>query len=65
MAGVWVWCEIVCRHCAGTTGGQSISGSRIPKRDMIKYIKEFGWVIDGQDAFCSEECHKHEKGTIK
>lgn len=58
MGGVYIWCEIVCAHCANTIGGRHVSGNRIPKREMLKEIKKYGWIIDGQGAFCNEQCHK-------
>lgn len=61
MGGVWIWCEIVCRHCANTMGGRHISGSHIPKRKMVEEIKLSGCIIDGQDSFCDEVCHENHK----
>jgi hypothetical protein len=52
MAGIWVWCEIVCIKCSEAHAGRHVTDSRIPKRELIKEAKEGGWVFKDQDAYC-------------
>ena len=50
-----VWCELVCRTCAGTIAGRFVYAA-VPRRRMKAIALAAGWQFLDDDVFCSPVC---------
>lgn len=53
--GTYIWCEIVCATCSGSTAGEYTTAG-LRRRAMKKEAKKNGFIFVGNEAFCSSRC---------